>query len=204
MIRRVVGLDLSLTSSGIARITMPSIEVDTPPPGVTVTVRPDPRIDVRRSVTKAPPANLPLPQRLAARSLRLRRAAGVICTLCSGADLIVVEAPAYSSTTGHMHDRSGLWWLVVARLTANRLPVVEVETQRLKMYALGKGGGEGTGKDAVLAAAVRRYPTVEVTGNDEADALILAAMGARHLGFPIEPTLPETHLRAMTKVAWPN
>src|SRR4051812_31130618 len=99
MIRRVVGLDLSLTSSGIARITCQADEAHANP-------RPSVRVDVRRSVTKAPPANLPLPQRLAARSLRLRRAAGVICTLCSGADLVVVEGPAYASDVGKAHDRS--------------------------------------------------------------------------------------------------
>jgi crossover junction endodeoxyribonuclease RuvC len=202
MIRRVVGLDLSLTSSGIARITAETRLAD-----VLADVRDGlgtERIDVRRSVTKAPPANLPLPQRLAARSLRLRRAAGVICTLCSGADLVVVEGPAYASDVGKAHDRSGLWWLVVARLTANRIPVVEVTPAQLKLYALGKGSGAETDKEHVLAAVIRRYLDVNVTGNDEADALILAAMGARHLGFPIEPTLPEAHLHAMTKVAWPN
>jgi crossover junction endodeoxyribonuclease RuvC len=125
------------------------------------------------------------------------------CTHCAGADIVVIESPAYGSVTGHMHDRSGLWWLVCARLTANGIPVVEVTPQQLKMYALGKGGGAGTGKDAVLASVIRRYPTVDITSNDTADALVLAAMGARHLGHPIESDLPALHLRAMAKLAWP-
>jgi crossover junction endodeoxyribonuclease RuvC len=56
----------------------------------------------------------------------------------------------------------------------------------------------------VLAAVVRRYPHTDVTGNDLADALVLAAMGARRLGFPIETSLPVANLAAMTKISWPQ
>lgn len=41
------------------------------------------------------------------------------------------------------------------------------------------------------------------TGNDEADALVLAAMAHRHLGHPIDE-LPKTHLAAMDKIRWPG
>lgn len=33
---------------------------------------------------------------------------------------------------------------------------------------------------------------------------VLAAMGARNLGSPIEESLPQSHLRALEKVAWPT
>lgn len=112
--------------------------------------------------------------------------------------LIVIEQPAFSRQTGHMHDRSGLWWLVVSR-AAQHYDVAEVTPTARAKYATGKGNA---GKDAVLAAVVRRYPHVETTGNDEADALVLAAMGARHLGQPIDD-LPKTHLAAMDAVRWP-
>jgi hypothetical protein len=51
---------------------------------------------------------------------------------------------------------------------------------------------------------VRRYQQVDITGNDIADALVLAAMGARQLGTPIETSLPAVHLTAMTKISWPK
>ena len=80
----------------------------------------------------------------------------------------------------------------------------------LKMYATGKGNAS---KDAVLAAAIRRYPDVEFDGNDAADALILAAMGADHLGFPLvsktpsgrksRATLPARNREALGKIDWP-
>ena len=74
-------------------------------------------------------------------------------------------------------------------------------TARAK-YGTGKGNAA---KDAVLAAVIRRYPAVDVTGNDEADALILAAMGARHLGIPLELSpVPGPCLDALLKVRWPE
>ena len=69
------------------------------------------------------------------------------------------------------------------------------------MYGTGKGNA---GKDEVMLATARRYTNqAEVANNDQADALVLAAMGARHLGAPIEESLPQSHLRALDKVAWP-
>ncbi|WP_344250995.1 hypothetical protein, partial [Isoptericola hypogeus] len=93
----------------------------------------------------------------------------------------------------------GLWWLMVHRLLRNDYPVAVVAPPARAKYATGAGNAA---KDKVLAAVVRRYPNVEVTGNDEADALVLAAMGARRLGHAIDD-LPKNHLVAMEKVAWP-
>ena len=117
--------------------------------------------------------------------------------------LVVVEGPSYGSRTGSQHDRSGLWWLVVDMLSdVDTAPeVVEVPPACRTRYATGKGNAD---KDAVLAAAVRRYPWADVTGNDTADALILAAMGRRALGHPVDDPLPKTHLAAMAGVHWPE
>ena len=186
---RIVGLDLSLTGTGIATVEYHPLGVG-----------------VARVTSKGPArrkGDPPVP--LSARSLRLRRLAGGIVDRCVGADLVVVEGPSYGSEGAGTWDRAGLWWLVVARLTGAGLPVVEVPPSNVKMYALGKGSGAGTGKDEVLSAVIRRYlPVVEVPGNNEADALVLAAMGARFTGAPIEPggDLPVANLRAMTTVRW--
>lgn len=178
----VVGLDLSLTSTGIARIWIdhdPAAPPHTLVDRVTSTGKEDATVMQRHN-----------------RLMRLRKQ---ISSLALPADLAVIEAPAYSRTAGHQHDRSGLWWAVVRNLFMNDVPVVEVPPTTRARYACGKAAK----KDAVLAAVVRRYPDVEVTGNDEADALILAAMGARHLGSPIDD-LPKTHLAAMDAVRWPE
>ena len=174
---RIVGIDLSLTSTGVAVITDRYIHTDR----ITSTGHKDDSLSERR-------------QRLHDLALAIRN--HVLTT-----DLVVIEQPAYSRKTGHMHDRSGLWWLVVDRLEHYATEIVEVPPTARSKYATGKGNAA---KDHVLAAVIRRYPEVEVTGNDEADALVLAAMGARALGHPIEVSLPQTHLDAMAKVAWPT
>ena len=115
--------------------------------------------------------------------------------------LVVVEQPAYSRTTGHMHDRSGLWWLVVDELCGSPWArVVEVAPSARARYATGKGNA---GKDAVLSSVVRRYPDVPVVTNNEADALVLRAMGCDHLGVPLA-VVPAAHRAALEAVAWPG
>ncbi len=67
-------------------------------------------------------------------------------------------------------------------------------------YATGRGNA---GKDEVLLAVAHRWTHVcQPDGNDTADALVLASMGADHLGHP-PVHLPATHREALTKVPWP-
>lgn len=116
-------------------------------------------------------------------------------------DLVVIESPSYGSQHGSQHDRSGLWWLVVEDMFAQGIPVATVTPQGRAKYGTGKGNA---GKDEVLAAVVKRYMGVDVTGNDIADAVLLAAMGQRHLGTPVEVGLPAVNLLAMDGAAWPD
>jgi len=183
---QVVGIDLSLTSTGLAEIRWGD-----PGGGRTHTV-----------CTRRVESNGRADDTLADRQKRLHRLLRSVYDWAGGADLVVIEGPAFSRTTGHMHDRSGLWWMVVDYLTEEfGSLIVEVTPTSRCRYATGKGNA---GKDQVLAAAVKRYPDVDVTGNDIADALVLAAMGARHLGHPIDASLPQTHLDAMIKICWPE
>lgn len=187
----IVGLDLSLTSTGIARI-------ETGDGRERWTVQ---RIQSKAPATPRGPKGKPLPPTLRQRADRLSDLMRRIVEATHPADLVVIETPAYSSKTGSTHDRSGLWWLVVDYLDIQGYTIVEVTATGRMKYATGKGM---VSKDIVLAAVVRRYVDVDVTGNDEADALVLAAMGARHLGHPIEASLPQTHLAAMDGVHWPE
>ena len=59
--------------------------------------------------------------------------------------------------------------------------VVEV-SPTARAHATGKGTAR---KDAVIAAVESRYE-VGVANDNEADAIVLAAIGARLVGFPIE------------------
>lgn len=187
---RVVGIDPSLTSTGVATAAWSLA-------GTAGVMVPD---CIRVQSSGRAGASLP------ERSDRLAGLAARIAELASGADLVVIEGPSMGSTaakSASMHDRAGLWWLVVDALRqdpSRPVLVAEVPPTIRAKYATGNGGA---GKDAVLAAAVKRYPGWDITGNDIADAVILTAMGCRHLGHPID-SLPQIHLTAMAKVHWPE
>lgn len=175
----VMGLDLSLTSTGIAVID-----------GATITLA--------KVASKGKDVD-----DLVTRSRRLNAIGAAILDLVQihSPELIVIEGPSMSSKFGHAHDRSGLWWLIVMRLMRS-VVVVEVPPSNRMKYATGKGQAS---KDVVLTAVVRRYQhqiVQPIESNDTADALILAAMGQRFLGAAIETSLPATHLAAMDKVHW--
>lgn len=189
---QVIGIDLSLTSTGLAVVNHSDVFGTTAAVARVTSDAPKTPRNTRTGKPEAPT--------LQQRHDRLQRLTGEVREYCTAADLIVIEQPAFSRSTGSMHDRSGLWWLVVAKLHALDVAVIEVTPTARAKYATGKGNA---GKDAVLAAVVRRYADVEVTGNDEADALVLAAMGARQLGHPIDD-LPRTHLAALEAVRWPE
>lgn len=166
---RVIGLDLSLTSTGVASNAG--------------------WVDRIRTGTDKTPGGF----------LRLRAIRARVLEL-GPADLIVVESLAISSQTGQHLTRAGLWHVVMEAIDARGYSWAQVNPGTLKKYATGKGNAS---KDEVLAAVIRRFPAVEVKGNDEADALVLAAMGSDHLGQPMVD-MPATHRAALEKVAWPG
>jgi hypothetical protein len=120
----------------------------------------------------------------------------------NGLDLVVVEGPSYGNQgqqrqAGH-HERAGLWWLVRCTLDARGHQVAVAPPAARAKYATGRGNA---GKADVIREVTKRYPWFE-GGEDEADALVLAAMGADHLGQPLAE-LPATHRIALRGVEWP-
>jgi len=111
-----------------------------------------------------------------------------------------IEGTAMGARGSSVVQIFGLWGVITQQLWEwGAEPYVVAPSARIK-YATGKGNSS---KDEVLAAVVRRYTNAEVTGNDVADALIIAAMGARKYGEPLEADLPKANLEAMEKVQWP-
>ncbi|AUG28780.1 crossover junction endodeoxyribonuclease RuvC [Microbacterium hominis] len=169
-----VGLDLSLTSTGVATIH-----------GDIVTVR--------RVASKATQGNT------SDTAARLDR---VVAEILGSIPLtehthVAIEGPSYGSVGFGQHVRAGLWWLVRTELARAGVDTIIAAPSTVKKYATGKGNA---GKDAVLAAVVKRYSNVDVTGNDEADALVLAAICARRAGAPIEDSLPAVQAEAVAAV----
>ena len=168
----VYGLDLSLTATGVARI------------GQVAT----PDVWTVKSKGKASDALDTRAERLTDLDVSIR------ATIEYGAH-VAIETPAHNQTSGHHHDRSGLWWLVVASLMPYA-KVHEVSTTQVKKYATGKGNAS---KREVMAAAIKRYPQFDIANDNEADAVILAAFLDRALGEPIEESLPQAILAALEK-----
>lgn len=168
----VMGIDPSLTSTGLA-IIAPSGRVQA----------------LRRIVTK------PSGDTIRDRLHRLQRIIDQIPF--NVPSLAVIEGPSYGNRHGHQHDRAGLWWQLVGTLHAHRCTILEVPPTVRAKYATGKGTA---GKDAVIAATVRRFPTLNIDGNDVADALTLAAIGRRLLGHPIDDPMPKVNLAALDKL----
>lgn len=119
-------------------------------------------------------------------------------------DLVVLEdlfVAGSGTTTLRLAELHGL---VKHWLWLRGIPYVLVHNSAVKTYAVGKGGGAGTDKDAVILAVERRYGhLVTVGNNNEADALVLLSLALEHYGTPLA-AVPETHKRALAKITgWP-
>lgn len=170
----VVGLDLSLTATGVARWGPDGLELHTIAP---------------RKLTGLP---------------RLQHIRAEVARWTRGADLVVIEGlqPAgHTAAAAYANERAGAHWLVLDRLAMLSLPYAEVPSAKVKGYALGVGGGAKASKAAVVAAVVRRYDATPADDN-QADACVLAAMGRHHLGDPPAP-VPALNANWLTSVRWP-
>ncbi len=121
-----------------------------------------------------------------------------------GVDLVVIEGPSLGSSTGSAHERAGAWWLFTHALWKRGVPYAAPSPSSLKLYATGMGDAN---KREVLRSVVAQFPGFDAsprTGiGDEADALVLAAMGADRLGVPMVP-MPARNRGALDGVEWPD
>lgn len=112
---------------------------------------------------------------------------------------IAIEGPSLApQRMGKDHERAGLWWALYKRASMyerSRDPLVISPKQRAK-YATGNGNA---GKDAVMLGVCRRWPPF-AGGNDEADAVTLAAILARLDGSPVDGRIPKPCLAALDKL----
>lgn len=201
---KVAGIDISLGSTGLAIIDDTAIET----------------IKTTRVLSEPAKRTDGLKPDLDQRSERIIRICGRVHTLLGGVpkgirgiprypDLVVVEGPSYGSAQG-AHEIGWNWGSIVDMCRAAGIPVVEVSPPQVKQYATGSGATSGKNKvtkEMVIAAVQANYGDAgaSIRQNDEADALILAAIGARHLGRPIEGTPPTpAQLGALKKIRWPE
>lgn len=175
---RVVGIDPSLTRTGVAYIDEDPLRVrcySLP----TMGSRYDSVADTAARIQRiAIDATLPL---------------------ADGAFLLALEAPAYSRHGASTWDRAGLWWEITRRAVRDRVPVATVAPTTRARWAAGHGHAS---KARVLAAMRALWPDATIRNHDEADAVALATMAAQHLGWDV-PTLAH-HPEPLATVTWPD
>jgi crossover junction endodeoxyribonuclease RuvC len=175
---KVAGVDLSLVSTGVAVVDRGEVE------------------DYARTEV-----HLVQPKRLKGLQ-RLRAITRGVLELVAQRDLVVLEGPAYHMTAGQQghHERAGLWWHLAEAIDTAQVPVLVAPPQAVKTYATGKGNAS---KELIAVEVARRFRTVpaaQLTTSDASDALILAALGAAHLGRPIVD-VPAHHRKALTQLS---
>lgn len=169
---RVAGLDISLTSTGIATL------------GGTTRV---PTTGRRKDT-------------IVQRHTRMKHITDTVLTEVGDVHLACIEGPVgYATPGGSTWDRGGLWWRIVAALLDRDIPVAVISPTARAKYATGSGAAR---KTAVLEAAQRRYGAL-LESDDEADALILRAMGLDWLGQPLAE-VPAGHRAALAGCQWPD
>jgi len=170
-----MGLDLSLTASGLASS--------------------DGWVKVigQNDITK-----LPLPERMQALyNLRLR-----LLREIGSPEILVMEGLDTSQRYGGVNERAWLWISIAQRYIRWGVPVVDVQSQRGKIYATGNGQAS---KVAVIQAVQEHYPQYDIRkpsgkpDDNKADGVNMMAIGSALLGHPLVE-LPETHTRVLEKL----
>lgn len=116
-------------------------------------------------------------------------------------DVALIESPSFKSRNGKPHERAGLWWKVYENLWLQDITICAIAPTTRAKYITGKGRVE---KAEVLDWAQRQYGEF-VSNHDIADAAGMAAMGSRALGVVAEAhELPDGALKSFEGVPWPT
>lgn len=175
---RVVGIDLSLSATGLAAIDD------------TVGI-----VTVETTVLKSKPDD----GTLKGRHRRLEAIAAGVMGFTAHAHLVVIEGPSYSSGGRGTWDRAGLWWWVVSVLNLTQTALIEVPPKTRAKWATNSGNA---GKNAVAVAMGRMWPEVRLTDDNDSDALALATIGAQVAG--IDVPLRTWQKDSLTKLVLPD
>ena len=174
----VLGVDQSLTCTGLAKTTFAGVVL-------TARVRTSPDGDELGDIRR-----------------RVRLIVGQVLRFAPDECVTVIEAPVIprGHSAGAILERAWLFGMLVDQLML-RGPVVRVHQATRAMYAADSGRAE---KAVVLEAMRAKFPELAIADDNVADALAMAAMGARWLGSPIDGEMSKKQARAMVAVRWPN
>jgi crossover junction endodeoxyribonuclease RuvC len=201
----VVGVDLSLTATGLAWSDGTTCTYGRA--GLTTLVRKVKGFEVVVSLDERAAALDQLADELYA--LIVYRPAGHEHVL---PDLIVIESLLSQGRGGISTEKAHVWWRVVSRLTAAGFPVLEASVNTGKLYAFGIGDAN---KREVVASVQKRFPAWDIRkigakgkrlnslDDNQADAVTFMAIGRDLLGWPVVE-LPAQHRKALDKLTLPT
>lgn len=186
----IVGLDLSLTSAGIAVLL--------PTSGGTV------HPVLLRCVGEVGKKT----DSYAQRSRRVRAQCRAVLELLTDPTpiaLAVVEGPVYGQKTLPSYfDRAGLFHGVYGALDARGIPVAVIPPNTGHTFVTGRAKPLDDKKSDIVEEARRWWPAgPRVHNSDEADALGLALMGAMQLGHTPPFKARARHYNAIYSATWP-
>ena len=130
----VVGLDTSLTGTGLASVDLVTGEWGLAL--ITSEGRKKDKLDARW-------------RRLRAIEVQVAHAVDVL-TQIKPVAMVGIEGPSYNSKFGSPWDRGGLWWMCVSAVREMGIPVALIAPNTRAKYATGDGRAN---KDQVMAAA---------------------------------------------------
>ncbi len=171
----VLGVDQSLTATGLARIENGVVETE-----LVTSEAPHGAWETRTTV---------------------RYHVGLTLKFAPRECLSVIEAPIIPRHGGGLAlERAWLFGLLFDQLIM-RGPVATVHPSTRALYATGNGKAE---KHEVVAAMKAAFPALTVKDDNVADGLTLAAMGARWLSAPVDGSVTSRQLKAMRSAHWPD
>jgi crossover junction endodeoxyribonuclease RuvC len=140
----------------------------------------------------------PTGQDALAKLARMKRQAEFASSYAGASKVVLIEAPSLASAGRATRDLAGLWWVMFAELIRHAPVVGVVPPSVLKKWTTGAGNAD---KFRVGQHIAKRWPDVELLGDDQSDALVLASIGLHHLdALPWTPTAFQ--VEALGKVEW--
>jgi Holliday junction resolvasome RuvABC endonuclease subunit len=176
------GIDISLVSTGLARITTDGAQW---------------------SVDTWSHQSRPGDGTLAGRTRRIRAITDLVHDWITPCDVVIIEGPSLGGVrgAGAFFDRAWLWGAVVTRLTIRGVTVAELPPASRAKFATDRGGAD---KAAIAMAVARMWPAWTpgrpAGVNDQADALVLASAGVVLAGLTPPFPMPGYRTVALAKV----
>ena len=173
----VLGVDSSLTGTGLARIHITArrptdpLAVLTPDEVLVATVgNKKVKLKTRREYSR-----------------RITTVVDQVDAAMEGVDVIMMEELAYGAKGATAFVLTWIWGRIIDCAERRDIPIGFVNLSQIKKYATGNGAAD---KSQVVARMVRLFPEVDVSNDNEADALTAGLIACRASGYPCDhPTV---------------